>query len=72
MTAADSETPSVCARPSYPEQTEPESAPKSLAVDFALSTFDYLLELPSERLPDDSQGLNLGLKLELCSLTSEL
>ena len=33
---------------------------------------DYLLEQPSERLPDDLQGLKLGLKLELCHLTNEL
>ena len=42
----------------------------SLAVDFALYTFDYLLEQPSERLPDDRQGLKFGLKLELCHLTN--
>ena len=34
-TAADAETPCVCARPSYPRKAELESGPKSLAVDFA-------------------------------------
>ena len=58
--------------PVRPAQAVPESGPKSLAVDFALSTFDYLLEHPSQRLPDDRQGLKLGLKLELCHLTNEL
>ena len=58
--------------PVRPAQAEQESGPKSLAVDFALSTFDYLLEHPSQRLPDDRQGLKLGLKLELCHLTNEL
>ena len=48
-TAADSETPCV----------------KCFADDFALSTFDYLLQQPSERLSDDRQGLKLGLKLSL-------
>ena len=51
---------------------EQESGPKSLAVGFALLTFDYLLEQPSERLPGDRQRLKLGLKLELCHLTNEL
>ena len=46
-------------------QAEPESGPKSLAVNF-------LLEQPSERMPDDRQGLEIGLKLELCRLTNEL
>ena len=45
---------------------------KSLAVDFALLTVNYLLEQPSQRLPDDRQGLKLGLKLELCRLTNKL
>ena len=42
-----------------------ERGPRSLAVDFALETFNYLLEQHWERLPDDRQGLKLGLKLEL-------
>ena len=42
----------------------PENCPKSLAVDFALLTFEYLLELPLERLSDDR--LKVGFKLELC------
>ena len=54
--------------PVRPAQAVPESGPKSLAVDFAL----YLMEQPSERLPDDQLGLKLGLKLELCRLTKEL
>ena len=53
-------------------QAEQENGPKSLAVDFSLYTFDYLLEQPSERLPDDQQGLKHGLKLELCRLSNEL
>ena len=53
-------------------QPKQESSPKSLAVDFPLFSFDSLLEQPSERLPDDLQGLKLGLKLELCCLTNKL
>ena len=53
-------------------QAVQESCPKSLAVDFSPSALDYLLEQPSERLPDDLQGLKLGLKLEICRLTNEL
>ena len=73
-TAADLETPCACARPSdwlllsYPRKScQQESCPKRLAVDFALWTFDYLLEQPSEILLDDLQGLKLGLNFELCS-----
>ena len=65
----------VLARPTRPTkaaQAVQESGPKCLAVDFALGTFDYLLEQPSERLPDDRQGLKVGLRLELCRLTNEL
>ena len=58
-------------QPAQAEQETEESCPKSLAVDFALWTFDCLLEQPLERSPDDWQGLLLGLKVELCSLTSE-
>ena len=50
----------------------PESRPKSSALGFAHQTFDYLLEEPSERLPDDRQVLKVGLKLELCRVTNEL
>ena len=53
--------------PVLPVQAEPESCPKSLAVDFALWTFDYLLEQILERLPDVRQGLKLKL-----GLTNEL
>ena len=44
--------------PVRPAQAEPESGPnlKSLAVNFVLSTLDYLLVQPSEVLPDDRQG----------------
>ena len=55
--------------PAQAEAAEQESGPKSLAVDFALLIFDYPLEQPSKRLPDDLQGLELWLKLELCRLT---
>ena len=41
----DSETPCVCACPSYQPK---QSCPKSLAVDFSVTAFDYLLEQPSE------------------------
>ena len=58
--------------PVGPAQAVPQSGPKSLAVDFALFTFDNLLEQASERLSDDRQGLKLGLKLELCRLINEL
>ena len=39
-----------------------------MAIDFAIKTFDCLLK----QQPDDKQGLELGLKLELCSLTNKL
>ena len=57
-----------------PAHAVPENGPKTLAlaIDFAVKTFDYRLEQPSERLPDDKQGLKLGLKLELCCLANKL
>ena len=54
--------------PVQPAQAVQESGPKSFAKLFGL---DYLQQ-PSERLPDDQQGLKLGLKLGLCHLTNEL
>ena len=42
--------------PVLPAQAVPESGPKSLAIDFAAKTFDYLLEHPSERLQDNRQA----------------
>ena len=50
----------------------PERDPQSLAIELAVKTFDYLLEYLRDLLPDDQQGLELGLKLELCRLTREV
>ena len=63
-TAAYNETLCVCARPSDQPKQCLRAAPRA-----------WPLILPSEplnRLPDDRQGLKLGLKLELCHLTNEL
>ena len=71
-TAADSETPCVCARPSDPRKQSLRAAPRAWLLILPLYSFDYLLEQPLERLPDDRQGFKLGLKLELCRLINEL
>ena len=49
-----------------------ERGPKSSAIDFVVKSFDGLLEQLSglTRLSDDRQGLEPGLKLELCRLTN--
>ena len=46
----------------------PECSPnlKSLATDLQSKAFDCLLEQVSEYWPDYKQGLELGLKVELC------
>ena len=48
----------------------PERGAKSSAIDFAVKTFDYLVEFESPA--GIIQGLELGLKLELCSLTNRV
>ena len=58
--------------PIRPAQAVPERDPQSLAIELAVKTFDYLLEYLRDLLPDDQQGLELGLKLELCRLTCEV
>ena len=58
--------------PVLPAQAVPERDPQSLAIELAVKTFDYLLEYLRDLLPDDQQGLELGLKLELCRLTREV
>ena len=67
-TAANSETPCICARPSDPRKQCRRAAP-----------WAWPLILPSKpsitfwnSLWINCQGLKLGLKLELCSLTNEL
>ena len=53
-------------RPSSPRgQAVPDRGPKSSAIDFCS-------QLLREWLPGDRQGLEAGLKLELCCLTNEL
>ena len=59
-TADGSETPCVCARPSYPRKQSRSAAPRA-----------WPLILPTVRLPDDRLGLKLGLKLELSPQKSQ-
>ena len=58
--------------PVRPAQAGPECEPKSLAVDFAIKTFDCLLEKLSGVIDRCLQGLELELKIELCRLTNKL
>ena len=59
-TADGSETPCVCARPSYQRKQSRSAAPRA-----------WPLILPTVRLPDDRLGLKLGLKLELSPQKSQ-
>ena len=46
-----------------------ERGHKSSAIDFAVKTFDCLLEQPSGEIANKLQGLKLEIKLQLCRLT---
>ena len=74
-TAADWETPCVCARPSNPPKLSQSSAPTArllIKLDFAFKTSIVFWNSLWEQSPDDRQRLELGLKLELCHLTNGL
>ena len=64
--------------PVRPAQAVPERrerGPKSLAIDIAVKTFDsslIALESDCQMIGTGRQGLELGLKLELCRLTNGL
>ena len=71
-TAADLESPCVCACPSLPSQlcrsAPPRVWPLILQSNLSIALWNSLREW----LPDDLQGLEFGLGLELCRLTSQL
>ena len=62
------ETPSVCACLSDLSDLFPKSLPFILLFKPSIAIWKSLLNL----LPNDRQGLKLGLKPELCCLTNEL
>ena len=55
--------------PVQPAQAVLERGHKSSAIDFAVKTFDCLLEQPSGVIANKLQGLKLEIKLQLCRLT---
>ena len=78
VSRADLETPCVCGNFVLIRRTAQavaESRSKSWAIDFAVKTLNYLLEIDWnslwEWLPNDRQRIELGLKLEPCCLTSK-
>ena len=71
-TAADSETPCVCARPSDPRKQSRRAAPRAWPLILPSKpsiTFWNSLQRDCQMT---LQGLKLGLKLELCRVTNEL
>ena len=59
--------------PVKPAQDVSERCPKSSVIDFAVNTFDCLSGIAfGSDCQMTGEGLELGIKFELCSLTNEL
>ena len=69
-TAADLETPCVCASPSDQPKVCRSTAPRALPLILQSKPLIVLWNSLQECLPDDLQGFKLGFNFELCCLTN--